>query len=658
VSVKFSIIIPTAFDGLESRLKPCIDSVLKFTDTVETEIIVVKNGCSWESELDRVTQLDIPEATGYPSAVNAGIKISQGEFVVLLNDDTILLEQSKNQWIEMLHAPFADPQMAITGPWMNWCPYAEHDFLIFFCVMIRKSVFDTIGLLDAESFGVGYGEDCDLCCKAKAAGFKISQVPIPNKLYYDGRMAIGALPIYHAGNQTFANWPGGEELLRKNRAILHERYGTNIGKAHELDGWISDAELRWLALRARKSKVFVQLGAWHGKSSRAIADNLPPEGKLYDIDTWNGSKAELETNHWSARLLDGDHAFDEYARGMWDHLASGKVTPLKMLGKNGAALLRDMGIKADTVFIDGGHGPGETKDDIEWFLPLRKEGGIIAGHDYMHEDGMWSDVGPEVKGVFGGNIGQPPDTHIWYTDSKPMDRPPAIFDCFPFNNEFTILEWRLRELYDVVDRFVIVEATTTHSGKPKELNFEAFKFTFSQWLNKITYIVVSDMPEVEGTITDKSWARERHQRDAVMRGLTQCRDNDVIIISDCDEIPSPDAIRAFNGTNDIRSFEMDLFYYNHETKAKEKWREAKIAPYKKVKELTPCGIRYAKAEPIPNGGQHLSYFGGVEKIIKKIEDTAHCEYDTPEFKNPEHIQTAIATKSDLFERPNVEFELA
>src|SRR5205823_5497356 len=234
------------------------------------------------------------------------------------------------------------------------------------------------------------------------------------------------------------------------RTILRERYGTNIGKAHNLDGWISDAELRWLAQRAKESKIFVQIGAWHGKSSRAIADNLPPNGKLYDIDKWTGSQAEMDTNHWSARLLDGDHAFDEYARGMWDHLVSGKVTPLKMLGKNGAKLLRDMGVKADTVFIDGGHGPGETKADIESFLPLRKEGGVICGHDYMHKDGMWPDVGPEVKQVFGGNVGHAEDTSIWYTNSVPIERPPAIFDCFPFNNELDILEFRFKELFDVV----------------------------------------------------------------------------------------------------------------------------------------------------------------------------------------------------------------
>jgi hypothetical protein len=265
--------------------------------------------------------------------------------------------------------------MAIAGPWMNWCPWAEHDFLIFFCVMIRKSVFETIGVLDEKAFGVGYGEDCDLCCKAKAAGYKIAQVPVPDRINYDGRMALGQFPIFHAGNETFRNWPGGEELLRKNRAILHERYGTNIGKAHNLDGWMSDEELRWLAKRARESKVFVQIGAWHGKSSRAIADNLPPDGRLYDVDAWMGSNAELDTNHWSARLLDGDHAFDEYARGMWDHLASGKGDSIKDAREERGCATPGYGLKLTLYSSTVGTAPERQEKILNRFYRYEKRVG-------------------------------------------------------------------------------------------------------------------------------------------------------------------------------------------------------------------------------------------------------------------------------------------
>jgi len=275
----------------------------------------------------------------------------------------------------------------------------------------------------------------------------------------------------------------------------------------------------------------------------------------------------------------------------------------------------------------------------------------MAGHDYR--SGLWPDVTEEVHGVFGQYVGNPENTTIWYSDSTPQK--PKIYDCFIFNNEFTILEWRLRKLYDVVDCFVIVEATKTHSGKPKKPMFDP-SMGFSKWADKITYIVVDDMPEVEGTITDKSWARERHQRDAIMRGLTDCRDNDIIIISDCDEIPSPTAIQSYNGSNELRSFDMDLFYYDHNTKAKDKWRDAKILPYGLLKQHSPCWARYQQATPISEGGMHLSYFGGVASIHKYLDDTDHREYGTDYYKDPERIRKAIEEKRDLFDRDYVKFQ--
>ena len=169
--MKYSIIIPTAFDS-EERLRNCLESVKTFTDLSKCEVIVVANGCSANtlSYLRRSGVTGIfsdnlpiwaivnPEAIGFPAAINLGAKRAKGEFLILLNDDTILLEQERNMWLDMLAQPFSDPSVAVTGAWMNWCPYAERDFLIFFCVMIRKTIFDQLGCLD-ESFGAGYGED-------------------------------------------------------------------------------------------------------------------------------------------------------------------------------------------------------------------------------------------------------------------------------------------------------------------------------------------------------------------------------------------------------------------------------------------------------------------------------------------------------------------
>jgi hypothetical protein len=82
-----------------------------------------------------------------------------------------------------------------------------------------------------------------------------------------------------------------------------------------------------------------------------------------------------------------------------------------------------------------------------------------------------------------------------------------------------------------------------------------------------------------------------------------------------------------------------------------------------LQQLSPCGARYAQAEIIENGGKHLSYFGcsediekNIDKIIKKIEDTAHQEYNLPEFKNRDRIRQALLDGTDVFGRGNIKFE--
>ena len=184
-----SIVIPTC---KSKNLLPCLTSIREYTDDVE--IIVVANGYDGEIPMGVIPIL-FKEMIGYPKAVNAGIRQARGEFIVLLNDDTILLPQPKNQWIELLREPFKDPDMAITGPWMMHNTEIQRDFICFFCCMIRKSVLDTIDDLDAATFGAGYCEDVDWCCRAVDAGYKMAQVPTSDSVPYDGKLGVGQFPM-------------------------------------------------------------------------------------------------------------------------------------------------------------------------------------------------------------------------------------------------------------------------------------------------------------------------------------------------------------------------------------------------------------------------------------------------------------------------------
>ena len=107
-----------------------------------------------------------------------------------------------------------------------------------------------------------------------------------------------------------------------------------------------------------------------------------------------------------------------------------------------------------------------------------------------------------------------------------------IYDCFTFFNELELLELRLHELAGVVDKFVLVEATKTHSNQPKPLCYQENRSRFGEFQDRIIHIVVDDLPDAKN-----AWVLENFQRNGIGRGLTNCRPDDWVLVSDIDEIP-------------------------------------------------------------------------------------------------------------------------
>jgi len=133
-----------------------------------------------------------------------------------------------------------------------------------------------------------------------------------------------------------------------------------------------------------------------------------------------------------------------------------------------------------------------------------------------------------------------------------------IYDCFPFFNEYDLLELRLTECYDHTDYFVIAESNKTFTGNPKPYNLEENWDRFKKFQDKIIYIKVDDMPD-----TDNPWAREHHQRNALARGLTSATDNDIVILSDCDELMRPRTLDILRNDFDHRMWYLKhpMFYF-------------------------------------------------------------------------------------------------
>jgi len=147
--MKYSIVIPS-FNHCKDLLKPCIESVIKYTDLNNSEIIIVANGCTdetkkylmnngfcygYSSPINQIKKsIWFDKSIGYTKATNEGIKIATGEYIVLLNNDCVLLPQPINTWINQLLQPFKDDKMVGgTGPFLMGYPR----FIVFFCAMIK-----------------------------------------------------------------------------------------------------------------------------------------------------------------------------------------------------------------------------------------------------------------------------------------------------------------------------------------------------------------------------------------------------------------------------------------------------------------------------------------------------------------------------------------
>ena len=121
----------------------------------------------------------------------------------------------------------------------------------------------------------------------------------------------------------------------------------------------------------------------------------------------------------------------------------------------------------------------------------------------------------------------------------------AIYDCFQYFNEEHIAELRFNILNEKVDYFVIVESTVNHQGQPKKLSFNINNY--KKFKDKIKYIIVDDTPEkIKKSHEGGESLVEQHQRNSLMRVINDAHDNDLIILSDVDEIPDLSKLTLFN----------------------------------------------------------------------------------------------------------------
>ena len=228
-----------------------------------------------------------------------------------------------------------------------------------------------------------------------------------------------------------------------------------------------------------------------------------------------------------------------------------------------------------------------------------------------------------------------------------------IFDCFTFNDENLLLELRLNEMTKYVDYFIIVEFGEDHQGnrKGKKIDENILK----KFKNKIRYIYVESFNKQMS-----AWERENYQRNYVKNGLYDADKNDIVIISDLDEIPNLKEINLSGIGDSIYAFKQINLMYKFNLARDFNWIGTKLCKLKKLK--SPQWLRSLKVHKkysyfridkffsknyvhkfkiIENGGWHFGWIREINEIIGKLNAFAHTEFNKDQFKNSTYINNCI-----------------
>jgi beta-1,4-mannosyl-glycoprotein beta-1,4-N-acetylglucosaminyltransferase len=270
-----------------------------------------------------------------------------------------------------------------------------------------------------------------------------------------------------------------------------------------------------------------------------------------------------------------------------------------------------------------------------------------------------------------------------------------IYDGFLFFNELDLLEIRLNTLNDVVDKFILVESSVTHSGLPKPFYFEENKERFSKFLDKIIHIKVTNTPDAfitmptsftddyEGSIFKQIWehikvnnafnratqpnyGRDFYQKECIKLGMKECNDNDIILSSDLDEIPNPEILSRLDEFYDydnksfytfIQShycYYLNLLHYSYSNNIVSNkditsdWYGSRMGSYKYIKDLSLNVLRSQQNNSIADGGWHFSYMGGLQKISEKLSATSAQELNNDRILSS--LETNFKENKDIIYR--------
>jgi len=256
-----------------------------------------------------------------------------------------------------------------------------------------------------------------------------------------------------------------------------------------------------------------------------------------------------------------------------------------------------------------------------------------------------------------------------------------VYDTFIFYNELDLLELRLRTLYDHVDVFVLCESDLTLTNHAKPYIFEQHKQRFAPWLDKIRHVKYT-------SLADRNyWNNADLQRDAIIAGLADANDDDIVIYSDVDEIVRPSSV-DYTRTQDqatVFGFHMPLcnFKFNYVRASPipgpfDIWSMAARASW--IRQFSVQALRYQRSNlynlpaqidyrdrtgmltqdqvvTVRHGGWHFSYLGDRAWLTDKARNTVHQEENTADLVLNLDVEASIREKRSWNRDSEFQYEI-
>jgi len=243
-----------------------------------------------------------------------------------------------------------------------------------------------------------------------------------------------------------------------------------------------------------------------------------------------------------------------------------------------------------------------------------------------------------------------------------------LFDAFPFDGELDLLDFRLRENFDLIDHFILVEAGETYRGAAKPFVFADDEARFDWARGKIRHVALASL----GAATATPRARAAVQRNAILLALADAAPDDVVLLLDVDEVPSRGLIERLRreGLDRPRRLAMTRHYgfadvvgpsspccpdpvepfpAAERRRRPGRWdaldgrwhgHSGVAAPVRAFDEATPFELRFGlpMGEPIADAGRHFSSVDPSARLERKLGRVFHSEYDGPRETSPEHLE--------------------